>query len=326
MKIAITSQDGRGDFCFSGQPWDSFKSKLEDLGHEITPLLSAPDAVIFNNFSNSLARRIPKKVPKKHKFLIVWEPPANLPQNFRSKNQQIFGKIFYPSPIWSEKFSGESFSWPQGSRRETVNRNWSQKKDKVCLIQANRWRISTGEKYSFRRQVLKACNESIDIFGRDWNRGWIIDLMKFTSALPDAIISKSFSLRSIAGIGAKFDNYWGSIENKLDVLSEYRFSLVIENSDEYVSEKIVDALIAGTIPIYVGANLEVFGFPKEIAYVCNPDVNEISLAIRELMENKNLQQHILESGRNFLSSRFFEKINNVNVLTELAREIGAELQ
>src|SRR5262249_477022 len=42
---------------------------------------------------------------------------------------------------------------------------------------------------------------------------------------------------------------------KLDVISGYQFYLAFENSNaaDYVSEKMFDGLIAGTVPVYLGA-------------------------------------------------------------------------
>ena len=44
------------------------------------------------------------------------------------------------------------------------------------------------------------------------------------------------------------------VKNKIAFLSNYKFSIAMENSsgDGYLSEKIVDSLLAGTIPIYYG--------------------------------------------------------------------------
>ena len=44
------------------------------------------------------------------------------------------------------------------------------------------------------------------------------------------------------------------VKNKIDFLSEYKFSIAMENSngDGYISEKIVDSFLSGTIPIYYG--------------------------------------------------------------------------
>ena len=44
------------------------------------------------------------------------------------------------------------------------------------------------------------------------------------------------------------------IKNKIEFLSDYKFSIAMENSkgDDYISEKIYDSFKAGTIPIYYG--------------------------------------------------------------------------
>ena len=52
----------------------------------------------------------------------------------------------------------------------------------------------------------------------------------------------------------KLNNIGRKIINKREFLSSYKFSIAMENSegDGYISEKIVDAFLAGTIPIYYG--------------------------------------------------------------------------
>ena len=54
--------------------------------------------------------------------------------------------------------------------------------------------------------------------------------------------------------GAYHNNVGGRVQNKIKFLSQYKFSLAMENSkaDGYVSEKIIDAFLAGNIPIYYG--------------------------------------------------------------------------
>ena len=45
-----------------------------------------------------------------------------------------------------------------------------------------------------------------------------------------------------------------TISNKIKFLSQYKFSIAMENikGDGYISEKIIDSFNAGTIPIYLG--------------------------------------------------------------------------
>jgi len=54
--------------------------------------------------------------------------------------------------------------------------------------------------------------------------------------------------------GKVLNNIGMKVENKIEFLSNYKFSISMENSngDGYASEKIIESLIAGTIPIYYG--------------------------------------------------------------------------
>ena len=54
--------------------------------------------------------------------------------------------------------------------------------------------------------------------------------------------------------GYVFNNVGGKITNKTEFLSSYKFSIAMENSegDGYISEKIIESFISGTIPIYYG--------------------------------------------------------------------------
>lgn len=50
------------------------------------------------------------------------------------------------------------------------------------------------------------------------------------------------------------NNIGGRVKDKIKFLSSYKFSLAMENSngDGYLSEKILQSYISGTIPIYYG--------------------------------------------------------------------------
>lgn len=64
----------------------------------------------------------------------------------------------------------------------------------------------------------------------------------------------------IAKYGHLIDGIYGRgynpIENKLEALRNYRYSIVIENeiSDTWFTEKLIDCFVTGTIPIFVGSN------------------------------------------------------------------------
>ena len=78
---------------------------------------------------------------------------------------------------------------------------------------------------------------------------------------------------------------------KEDALVDYRYSIVIENAktENYFTEKLVDALIVGTVPIYWGCpNVEVFFNTKGIIVVNS--LEEIQEVVGSLTENDYLNR------------------------------------
>lgn len=98
------------------------------------------------------------------------------------------------------------------------------------------------EFYSCRLDAIGAIHslDGIDLYGRGWSKWW--SLQAQTTAFWQNFVAIRESFR-------------GPCENKLSVLSNYRFSLCFENMpmQGYVTEKIFDCLYAGTVPVYLGA-------------------------------------------------------------------------
>ena len=63
-----------------------------------------------------------------------------------------------------------------------------------------------------------------------------------------------------------FGNGFIRVENKEDALLDYKFSIVMENSQDnwYFSEKIIDCFMCGTVPIYWGSDTTKFFEEKGI--------------------------------------------------------------
>jgi hypothetical protein len=86
----------------------------------------------------------------------------------------------------------------------------------------------------------------------------------------------------------KFDaiKHGGIFEDKRKYLNDYRYSIIIENSKQnhYFSEKLIDCLLVGTIPIYWGCDsIFSFGFDRRGFFVFNDenDLEEIFNTISE---------------------------------------------
>jgi hypothetical protein len=116
-------------------------------------------------------------------------------------------------------------------------------------VKANGWCCSIsdflfqwrGELYSHRRKVARIAEklggDIFDIYGNNW------------SGTPLAYHHRLFPMKP-------FKASKGSLSGeKLGVLKNYRFTLAFENyqgQKGYISEKIFDALYAGSVPIYLG--------------------------------------------------------------------------
>ena len=97
---------------------------------------------------------------------------------------------------------------------------------------------------------------------------------------------------------------------------------MIENSNEYVSEKLIDAILAKTVPLYIGANLEKCGFPPGIALECDAQIGSVAETMMILKENSKLCSTILSNGERFIKSKAFSDMKNELVLRALATDIS----
>ncbi len=94
------------------------------------------------------------------------------------------------------------------------------------------------------------------------------------------------------------NNIGGRIQNKLEFLSSYKFSIAMENSngDGYISEKIIDSFNSGTIPIYYGDYMiDEFINPKSYILVKGiKDIKEKINYIKKIDNNDELYKKILK--------------------------------
>ncbi|KAK6946111.1 Glycosyl transferase family 10 [Dillenia turbinata] len=126
---------------------------------------------------------------------------------------------------------------------------------------------------------------------------------KTESALAAAFISncgaRNFRLQGLEGLEKekiKIDSYGSCHRNrdgrvdKVQALKRYKFSLAFENSNEedYVTEKFFQSLVAGTIPVVIGApNIEDFApSPSSILHIKGlKDVPSVAKTMKHLAEN-----------------------------------------
>jgi hypothetical protein len=214
------------------------------------------------------------------RVLVRNEPKVVRPQNHKpALLREIDFVVDIGRPPSSDSIQ---VNWPQTwdlSLLESPEARDSIRSNRVALINANKLSFVPGELYSLRRQFVYRSGK-IDT----WGPGWRINLSrKVVTALKEFVIAirhgAGISATSLNGWFKRPQNYLGLSASKLQTLSGYNYSLVIENSMEFMTEKLFDSLFAGTYPIYVGPKLEFFGIPGFVASQASADFDSVSRAL-----------------------------------------------
>lgn len=134
--------------------------------------------------------------------------------------------------------------WPQ-PYDDALEPYWSvtQRQNKLVAIAGlHNPRFRKPEYYSKRIEAVAALHkaDAIDLYGRGWERWWTHHAASYAYWRHWLSVKRS---------------YRGAVANKMETLSQYRFSLCFENMpmQGYLTEKLFDCLYAGTVPIYLGA-------------------------------------------------------------------------
>lgn len=201
--------------------------------------------------------------------------------------------------------------------REVVPTAWERadRLRKLVVINANKRPTDKHrELYSKRIEAVAALApfDAIDLFGPGWDRFWLkIGRLRRTLYWPAFKHHRVLKQVNCGPCGSKYE-----------ALSRYTFSLCFENMlmDGYVSEKLIDCLYAGTIPVYLGA--------PDIADHVDADC---FIDFRRFASYEALWQHLQslddatiaayrDAGKRFLASdRFAPFYNALTAMVEDAR-------
>lgn len=148
--------------------------------------------------------------------------------------------------------------------------------------------------YVERRKIIKHFtrkkSNKFDLYGNGWN-------------IPELFLE----FRTITNLWLKnrlpgtLSCYKGSVDSKYLTLKGYKFNFCYENcvKDNYLTEKLFDAIIAGCIPVYWGSDND--KIPKE-CYIDASKFPSADTLVRycETLPEENLSQ-ILAAGQRFLA-------------------------
>lgn len=205
--------------------------------------------IIFLDFPNLSVKELQKLINSgKELYLILLESELIYPKNFIKKNHIYFNKIF----TWADSLV-DNIKYYKLNLCNKIPESFSidlNVKNKFCTnISGNKKSRKINELYSERQKAIDWFENNhpnqFDLYGFDWDN--------YTFSFPFGRLNNFPFLRKL--LRKNYSTYRGSIDNKIETLKQYRFSICYENirsNNGYISEKIFDCFFAGTIPIYLG--------------------------------------------------------------------------
>ena len=267
MKVLVT---GSSSLPGKENSISSFASLAQGLGRVVADLGVLPDVFIcvdyHPRFRDEIRMERKQGIPT---VLVKQEPNVSAPVHKLPNPDNVFDLVVkrgdpYGSPIFI-------------TFQECNIRYLSQqiRKDRVVTINADKWSAIAGDFYSFRR-ICFSSDDRIELFGHGSSEK---NSKRLQRLFKEVLIAIGFMLISILAksktIFLRPLNYLGQGDDNMSTLAEYKVLMGIENSREYMSEKLVDALLAGNVPVYVGADPKRFGLPEELYFSCEPDLGEV---------------------------------------------------
>lgn len=152
--------------------------------------------------------------------------PTQLPWNQRKHAVLVAANKYWRERKWAAVHNaGDAFRVLKQTVRKRLSSTYQS-----C------WRLQLHDARLELLQVLGLRNQ-VEVFGRGWND---------TQNMPYHHAERLARIRS---------TFKGACDNKHDVLSHYKFAIAYENTayPGYVTEKAIDAIVAASVPVYLGA-------------------------------------------------------------------------
>ena len=115
----------------------------------------------------------------------------------------------------------------------------------------------------------------------------------------------------------------------IEVLKKYRYALVIENSLDYVSEKLFNAMAAGCRALYIGESLSEYGPSPSSVVVVKPDPKLIVEAMSKMLDETIIEEfeplRIRAEARSFFMKGDATRVQRIlaeKILTQFNKHIA----
>jgi hypothetical protein len=345
-KISISGQSlPAGDY----QPNSTILLEvLESFGHQITFESDGDVFLAFEHSPKGLKKFLKTSNKNAKKILIRQETDSVYPlqytkritnrydlvltfgqvTNNNSKNE-FFGHCYKPYPNPSTCNNGTSFLEVFDSRtKQNVfeYESWVNRRYLITFIGGNKVGLGKSRNYDFRSKKIKQLlKQGLVVYGEFWDYDIWNRLSNRARTLVWGIrtnqVANTFGI--FKGIFDRYPGAMGTVEDKSDALLQSKFTLIIENSNNFVTEKIFDAMLAGSIPIYYGPRLTHLGISDELVIRFESLGPEISTELSKITNEEIFDRLCMifsflsseEFRENWLAEKIFERVaDRINTL------------
>ena len=274
-------------------------------------------------------------------FLIRLEPFAVFPAQYKVEIEALYGKVLTPGGL--KQVDGNQLRWPYyfnqnplkpekhslnleslligASKTGTFEfEKWAQRPITISLIASNKVSPTSRNNYKIRRQLASSMSaETLQVYGDLWDSNLMPKLAHRAKVAFSTLKScNGLNLLEIYGdLHKKFPGSVGKVNDKHEIIRKSKFSLVIENDDNYVSEKLIDALIGGSIPVYIGGDVTQIGIPAQLIQ-SNLKKKEAILHFIKTFSDEDANQKLRAIQEWLLSNSFLNSWSGNKVFREIA--------
>jgi len=297
---------------------------------DIQPVSKLPcDAVIAINHNAKSLKKAVRSFDRKYPCILIrTEPDSVFPAQYTKRVEAQYNFILtigrpevesdkflnFPHPYWTEE-NPNTPKYAELEKEEFIINgenfrveNWLNRDIFISLVAANKVGSTKTNNYRIRREMVATAKlGTLDVYGALWGDKFITKVKHRLAVIAHALRNQTIpNLFSIwGGLFILTRNYKGTPANKQDVVLRSKYSLVIENSNSYISEKLFDAMVGGSIPIYFGPQLNIFGIDeKDILIRHDGDFEDLYLRLKNYSIDDVSRR--LSAINMFLTSEYFQ--------------------
>jgi hypothetical protein len=265
------------------------------------------DVDIYFNFD---AKK--QQSPNSQSVLILYEPESVMPWQYTTECREMFNLVICLNPWRAEKYDIALWEYqPIETLGYKSIKECERKSNVWVMINAHKFSAIHESGYSLRREVARLMERkgiAFELYGHNWNMGKILEARKRIAAIREAMtlgVREVDWAEGLSEMWKSYKSYKGSVENKSDILCRSKFTIVIENDFNTLSEKVFDAIFSLTIPIYVGPDISSINGLEDCLFVSEPNAESIVNLVQQI------KQHEVEERYRAIT-RFISKKDNMD--------------